>query len=93
MYVICPLLSILDEILSFVFQLIEACRYKLHISMQFENVRLLNKAQMLKVRVRKKEREQHVRNRALSGISGANICTSMEGIRNGHRGNRQNNRY
>ena len=61
--------------------------------MQFENFRLLNKAQMLKVRVGKKEREQHFRKRPLSGFSGANICSSMEGIRNGHRGNRQNNRY
>ena len=61
--------------------------------MQFENFKLLNKAQMLKVRVRKKEREQHIRKRALSGFSGANTCSSVEGIRNGHRGNRQNNRY
>lgn len=57
--------------------------------MQFENFRLLNKAQMLKVRVRKKEREQHIRKRAIRGFSGANICSSVEGIRNGHRGNRQ----
>jgi len=48
--------------------------------MQFENFRLLNKAQMLKVRVGKKEREQHFRKRPLSGFSGANICSSMEGI-------------
>lgn len=53
--------------------------------MQFENFKLLNKAQMLKVRVRKKEREQHIRKRALSGFSGGNICSSVEGIRNGHR--------